>query len=226
VKDAEGQDVKLTKNNDGTYSFIQPKGKVTITGAFKEKEKTPTFTNPFVDVSESDYFYDAVMWAVQNGITDGTDATHFSPNILCTRAQAVTFLWRYEGCPEPTATANPFEDVKADAYYYKAVLWAVENGITNGMDATHFCPDLQTTREQFATFLYRCAKLHGKGFTGMWSFKLDFPDVGDVSDWALEAMSWMVMNEIIKGMDGKLNPQGDAVRAHVVCMLYRYNSLA
>ncbi len=226
VKDADGKEVALTKNDDGTYTYIQPKGKVTITGTFKEKEKEPTSTNPFVDVKEGDYFYDAAMWALQNGITTGTDATHFSPSNLCSRAETVTFLWRAEGSPEPNTTVNPFEDVDASAYYYKAVLWAAENGITYGTDATHFSPDLPTTREQFATFLYRCAKMHGKGFTGMWSFKLDFPDADDVSPWALEAMSWMVMNGVVNGMDGKLNPQGNAQRAHVVSMLYRYENLA
>ena len=226
VKDADGRDVPLTKNDDGSYTFTQPKGKVTITGTFREKEKETGFTNPYVDVHEGDYFYEPVMWAKQNDITNGTDATHFSPNNLCTRAETVTFLWRAEGSPEPNTTVNPFEDVSADAYYYKAVLWAVENGVTKGTDEAHFSPNAPTTREQYATFLYRCAQSHGKGFTGLWSFRLAFPDAGDVSDWAYEAMCWMVMNGVVNGMDGRLNPQGNAVRAHVVSMLYRYQNLA
>ena len=182
--------------------------------------------NPYVDVAEGDYFYDAVMWAKQKDITNGADATHFTPGGLCTRAETVTFLWRAEGKPAPTTAEMPFEDVAAGTYYYDAVLWAVENGIANGTDATHFGPTEKVTREQFATFLYRCAKLHGKGFDGLWSFQLDFPDASEVSDWAYEAMCWMVMNGVVLGMDGTLNPQGNALRAHVMCMLYRYENLA
>ena len=218
----DGQPVELTKNTDGTYSYVQPAGKVTIAATFKEK--APAFVNPFVDVSEGDYFYDAVMWAVQNGVTTGTDDTHFTPNGLCSRAETVTFLWRAEGCPEPGITVNPFEDVKADAYYYKAVLWAVETGVTNGTDATHFSPGAPTTREQFATFLYRCAKSHGKGFAGMWAFPLDFPDAGEVSVWAIEAVSWMVMNGVVGGKDGKLVPGGNASRAEAATMLQRFSA--
>lgn len=223
VTDAGGNEVALTKNADGTYSYVQPAGKVTITAIFKETASA--FANPFDDVSEGNYFYDAVMWAVQNGVTKGTDDTHFTPNGRCSRAATVTFLWRAEGCPEPGSTVNPFEDVKANDYYYKAVLWAVETGVTNGTDATHFSPGTPTTREQFATFLYRCAKSHGKGFTGMWAFPLDFPDAGKVSDWAYEAMCWMVMNGVVNGMDGRLNPKGNALRAHVMCMIYRFYNL-
>ena len=217
AKDAKGNTVTVTNGK-----FTMTAADVTVTVTFKEK----AFVNPYVDVHEGDYFYEPVMWAKQNDITNGTDATHFSPNNLCTRAETVTFLWRAEGSPEPNTTVNPFEDVSADAYYYKAVLWAVENGVTKGTDEAHFSPDAPTTREQYATFLYRCAQSHGKGFTGMWSFRLAFPDAGDVSDWAYEAMCWMVMNGVVNGMDGRLNPQGNAVRAHVVSMLYRYQNLA
>ena len=224
VTDAQGAEIALVKNDDGTCTYTQPAGKVTITGTFKEK--TTEFVNPYVDVAEGDYFYDAVMWAKQKDITNGADATHFNPGGLCTRAETVTFLWRAEGKPAPTTAEMPFEDVAAGTYYYDAVLWAVENGIVNGTDATHFCPTEKVTREQFATFLYRCAKLHGKGFDGLWSFQLDFPDASEVSDWAYEAMCWMVMNGVVLGMDGTLNPQGNALRAHVMCMLYRYENLA
>ena len=111
-------------------------------------------TNPFTDVKKSDYYYDAVIWAVENGITSGTSATKFSPNATCTRGQVVTFLWRAEGEPDASGT-NPFSDVKSSDYFYKAVLWAVEEGITAGTSATKFSPNAACTRGQIVTFLYR-----------------------------------------------------------------------
>ncbi len=111
--------------------------------------------NPFLDVKEGDYFYNAVLWAVEKGITDGTSATTFSPDDGCTRAQVVTFLWRAEGKPEPTSSFNPFTDVKAGSYYYTAVLWAVEDKITTGTSAITFSPDEACNRAQIVTFLYR-----------------------------------------------------------------------
>ncbi|MBR2013127.1 MAG: bacterial Ig-like domain-containing protein [Clostridia bacterium] len=117
--------------------------------------KPETTKNPFKDVKKGEYYYNAVLWAVENGITNGMDATHFAPDASCTRGQVVTFLWRAAGEPKPETTQNPFKDVKKGEYYYNAVLWAVENGITNGMDATHFAPDATCTRGQIVTFLYR-----------------------------------------------------------------------
>ena len=119
------------------------------------KPEPKTYYNPFVDVKADQYYYKAVLWAVGKGITTGTSATTFRPDQTCTRAQIVTFLWRYNGEPEPKTTKNPFTDVKADQYYYKAVLWAVENGITTGTSATTFRPDQTCTRAQIVTFLYR-----------------------------------------------------------------------
>ncbi|MBR3991313.1 MAG: S-layer homology domain-containing protein, partial [Clostridia bacterium] len=111
--------------------------------------------NPFKDVAKKDYFYKAVLWAVEKGITKGTDAAHFSPNDTCTRGQIVTFLYRWKGEPKPKSTVSTFRDVKSKDYFYNAVLWAVENEITNGMDATHFAPNATCTRGQIVTFLYR-----------------------------------------------------------------------
>ena len=116
-------------------------------------EPVPTIN--FTDVAEGEYYYDAVAWAVANKITAGTSATTFSPNDGCTRGQVVTFLWRSAGEPEPTSSTNPFKDVKADDYFYKAVLWAVEKGITMGTDKTHFSPDDTCTRAQVVTFMFR-----------------------------------------------------------------------
>lgn len=111
--------------------------------------------NPFVDVKPSDYYYKAVLWAVKNGITQGIDATHFGPNNTVTRGQTVTFMWRAAGSPQVSGVKNPFVDVKSSDYYCKAVLWAVESGITNGMSATTFGPNSGCTRGQIVTFLYR-----------------------------------------------------------------------
>ena len=119
-------------------------------------EPAPTLTvNPFVDVKESDYYYKAVLWAVEKGVTKGTDATHFAPNAYCKREHAVAFLYRAAGEPSYTMTSNPFVDVKSGAYYYDAVLWAVEKNITKGMDETHFGPENSCERSQIVTFLYR-----------------------------------------------------------------------
>jgi hypothetical protein len=116
----------------------------------------PTKTNnPFKDVKTTDFFYKPVLWAVEKGITNGTSATTFGSFDTCNRAAVVTFLWRAKGSPEPTSTKNPFVDVKSTDFFYKAVLWAVENGITNGIDATHFGPTTGCNRAQVVTFLYR-----------------------------------------------------------------------
>jgi hypothetical protein len=111
--------------------------------------------NPFTDVQEGKFYYKAVLWAVEMGITNGTSATTFSPNDQCTRGQVATFLWRTLGEPNASSGGNPFTDVKEGKFYYDAVLWAVESGVTNGMDATHFAPNDSCTRGQIVTFLYR-----------------------------------------------------------------------
>jgi hypothetical protein len=111
--------------------------------------------NPFVDLKEGSSYYEAVLWAYQNGVTSGIDATHFAPKQSCTRAQVVTFLWRAAGAPDPSDDGDPFSDVDPEAYYYKAVLWAVEKGITNGTSAGAFSPDSTCTRAQIVTFLFR-----------------------------------------------------------------------
>lgn len=136
---------------EGTYYFAVSGN----SGTGNYKFTIGGMKNPFTDVSKDAYYYDPVMWAVQNKITTGTSKTTFSPNANCTRAQVVTFLWRAAGSPNPTNNRNPFGDVKSDAYYYKAVLWAVENNITTGTSRTAFSPDAKCTRAQVVTFLYR-----------------------------------------------------------------------
>ncbi len=169
----------------------------------------------FVDVPEDTWYTDAVKWAASNKITEGTDDTHFSPDDPCDRAQTVTFLWRAAGCPEPKGTENPFTDLDETAYYYKAVLWAVENGITTGTSETTFSPDKPVTRAQVMTFLYRFAKGSGTG-------KNPFTDVED-GEYYTEAVNWAVANEVTKGTSATtFSPNADCVRAQIVTFLYRY----
>ena len=168
----------------------------------------------FNDVKPGDYFYDAVNWAVEKGITTGTSATTFSPNASCTRAQIVTFLWRASGSPEPKTASNPFTDVAANAYYCKAVLWAVENGITTGTSATTFSPDAPCTRGQSVTFLYRARK-------GAASASANFTDVPAGAYYAAP-VAWAVENDITNGT-GKttFSPDVPCTRAEIVTFLYR-----
>ena len=156
VKDSSGKQIALTDEGDGKYSFIMPDGKVTVAASFIKSEQ-PEKTG-FVDVPKNAYYADAVDWAVSEGITSGTTATTFSPDASCTRAQMVTFLWRAAGSPKVSGS-NPFSDVAANAYYYNAVLWAVQNGITSGTSATTFSPDADCTRAQIVTFLFRSSQV-------------------------------------------------------------------
>lgn len=171
--------------------------------------------NPFVDVAEGQYFYDAVLWAVKNGITTGIDATHFSPNGDASRAQIVTFLWRAAGMPEPKRTDNPFADVAKDAYYYQAVLWALENGITTGIDKTHFAPGKVCTRGEFVTFLWRA-----NGSEKV-SAKNPFTDVAKDSFY-YDAVLWALEKGVTKGTDANhFSPMNRCTRGETVTFLYR-----
>lgn len=220
VTDKDGKEIPVTQNADGTWSFIMPGSDVTVTGKFVE-DKAPEGREKFVDVPKDAWYHDDVYWAVDKGVTTGVDDTHFASDADCTRAQFVTFLWRAAGKPAPTSAVNPFEDVKADAYYYEAVLWAAEKGVTKGTDATHFTPDTPVTRAEAMTFLYRYEQTLGKGFTGLWAFQLDFADAADVPDWAYEAFCWMVKEDICKGADGKLEPAALCLRCEVAALLAR-----
>ncbi len=180
----------------------------------KDSELKPTVT--FKDVPADAYYADAVAWAVRNNITTGTDKTHFSPNAGCTRGQVVTFLWRAAGEPEPTSAKNPFVDVKSDAYYYKAVLWAVEKGITNGTDKTHFSPNATCTRGQIVAFLYRW-----NGSPKPSSANNPFADVKN-GDYYLDAVLWAVGKGITTGTDKThFSPGATCTRAQVVTFMYR-----
>lgn len=174
-----------------------------------------TAQNPFVDVKEGAYYYDAVLWAVEQKITSGTSATTFSPDASCTRAQMVTFLWRAAGSPKVENGKNPFADVKADAYYYDAVLWAVEKGVTSGTSATTFSPDATVTRGQTVTFLYRNAGSPEVSGT------MPFADV-EADAYYAKAVQWAVQQKITTGTsETTFSPMSDCTRGQIVTFLYR-----
>ena len=151
VTDKDGDEIKLTEKDDNKFTFKMPGSKVTVEASFKLIETEPE--NPFTDISKSDYFYDAVLWAVKEGITSGTTAATFSPDATVTRGQTVTFLYRAAGAP--AVTGGSFADVAADTYYAGAVAWAVKEGVTSGTSATTFSPDAPCTRGQIVTFLWK-----------------------------------------------------------------------
>ena len=201
----------VTPSTDGTETKPDPDKPSTGSTEKPDHEKSPAFT----DVKESDYFYDAVNWAVENKITSGITETEFSPDGPCTRAQAVTFLWRAAGSPKPELLKNMFTDVSSDQYYYQAVLWAVENEITLGTSTTAFSPNDPVTRGQLVTFLWRYA---GKqSATGGKSFD----DVKE-SDYYAVPVRWAVQNGITLGTgDGLFSPNATCTRGQTVTFLYR-----
>ena len=231
---AAGTEITLTAKADAGYHFKQwqvitggvtikdnkftmPVGNVEIKAIF-EKNATPPpapAVNPFVDVPSGVYYEEAVLWAVDKGITKGTDATHFSPNGICTRAQAVTFLWRAAGSPAAKSGAMPFTDVKAGSYYETAVLWAVENGITKGTTATTFSPEQNCSRAQIVTFLWRSEKSPAAGTVN------PFTDVKPGTYYA-DAVLWAVKEDVTKGTTTTtFSPNDNCTRAQIVTFLYR-----
>ena len=213
VTDKNSDAVKLIDKGDGKYTFTMPRSAVTVEATFAEigtEPESPVFT----DVPASAYYYDAVLWAVENGVTEGTNATTFSPDMSCTRAQMVTFLWRAAGSPEPVTTTNPFTDVNSGVYYYDAVLWAVEQGITSGTSATTFAPDATCTRAQTVTFLYRAA---GSPAVSGGSFA----DVSADAYYA-DAVAWAVSEGVTVGTsDTTFSPDMNCTRAQIVTFMYR-----
>lgn len=212
VLDSKDKAVKLTEKN-GKYTFTMPAGKVTVSAAFKAA--APASENPFTDVPSGAYYEDAVIWAVKKGITSGTSATTFDPNGNCTRAQAVTFLWRAAGSPEPKSATMPFTDVPAGSYFEKAVLWAVENGITKGTSDTTFSPDASCTRAQIVTFLWRA------GGSPAVSGNSAFSDVASDAYYAA-AVAWAEKNGVTGGIGGGLfGSDNTCTRAQIVTFLHR-----
>ena len=208
VLDKNGDSLKLKDLGNGKYSFVMPDGKVSV-----EVEFVKTAATSFADVPANAYFADAVKWAVDKGITNGLSDTMFGPYESCTRAQIVTFLWRAAGSPEPK-TASSFTDVPANAYYAKAVAWAVENGITNGMTETTFAPNATCTRGQSVTFLYRALK----GSAGATSSFVDVPTNAFYAD----AVGWAVSGKVTDGTSNTtFSPDDNCTRGQIVTFLYR-----
>lgn len=197
-----------------SYTFENVRRTHTIEVIFMKANGNPQ-TGVFVDVATGSYYEDAVDWAVENGITKGTDDTHFSPDGICTRAQAVTFLWRAAGSPKPETRTMPFTDVPAGSYYYDAVLWAVENGITKGTSNTTFSPNMTCTRAQIVTFLWRSEKSPAAGTANL------FVDVKSTVYYA-DAVLWAVKEDITKGTTNTtFSPDADCTRAQIVTFLWR-----
>ncbi len=207
VTDKNGDELKLTDKGNGEYTFTMPAGKVTVKASFAKAGAN------FTDVPSGAYYADAVAWAVEKGITQGISDTSFGPDLSCTRGQMMTFLWRAAGSPEVTGS-NPFTDLQADAYYYDAVLWAVEQGITRGTSETTFSPDAAVTRGQTVTFLYR-----GAGSPAVSGSSFD--DVAADAYYA-DAVAWAVAEGITNGMgDNAFCPEADCTRAQIVTFLWR-----
>ena len=197
-----------------SYTFENVRRTHTIEVIFMKANGNPQ-TGVFVDVATGSYYEDAVDWAVGNGITKGTDDTHFSPDGICTRAQAVTFLWRAAGSPKPETRTMPFTDIPAGSYYYDAVLWAVENGITKGTSDTTFSPNMTCSRAQIVAFLWRSEKSPAAGTAN------PFADVKSTAYYA-DAVLWAVREDITKGTTNTtFSPDADCTRAQIVTFLWR-----
>lgn len=215
AKDVNGNKLTLKDNGDGTYTFTMPASKVTIEATFAEKQADEPVAPEklFADVSADDYYYEAVKWASENGVTGGIGENLFGAKLPCTRAQIVTFLWRAAGSPEPKGMSG-FVDVSADAYYAKAVAWAVEQGIVSGTSATTFSPDAVCTRAQSVAFLYRAFGTRTDKAAG-------FSDVSADAYYA-DAVAWAVENGVASGIGGGLfAPDQDCARGQIVAFLYR-----
>ena len=209
VKDASGYLLPLADLGNGKFGFVMPASKVSVEANFVKS----AVSTGFADVPANAFFADAVKWAVDKGVTNGLTETMFGPYEPCTRGQIITFLWRAAGSPEPK-NASSFTDVPANAYYAKAVAWAVENGITNGMTETTFAPDATCTRGQSVTFLYRA--LGKKVESGA-----NFTDVKSNAFYA-DAVNWAVASDVTNGTSNTtFSPNATCTRAEIVTFLYR-----
>ena len=210
VTDHRGNALKLTDQGNGTYTFTMPSGQVDVKATFTQAADE---ASPFDDVSKDDYYYDAVKWAADSGITGGVGGSLFGSDQSCTRAQIITFLWRAAGSPEPNGAAD-MTDVPQDAYYAKAVAWAMENGITSGTGADRFSPHAACTRAQGMTFLFRSSKASASGTPA-------FQDVAADAYYA-QAVKWAADNGITSGIGGGLfDPDNGCTRAQIVTFLWK-----
>ena len=218
VTDRFGQAVAVDQQADGTYTFVMPDGQVTVEVTFLQGEATDL---PFSDVTESDWFYDAVTYAYENGLMDGVGTGLFAPNSETTRAQLVTILYRLAGQPAPSGDSG-FSDVETGIWYTDAVAWAAQNGIVNGVSDTQFAPGDDITREQLAVILYRYATYQGYDVSQRADLS-GFVDAGTISTYAQEALSWANAQGLVLGFeDDSLRPQGNASRAQIAAVLMRF----
>ena len=216
VTDSRGDAVETRSAGEGRYTFVMPGSRVNVSASFARAEEPEKL--PFTDVSNSAYYYDAVLWAAEEGITSGVTGSTFAPGRGCTRAQLVTFLWRANGSPEPASWENPFTDVSSSAYYYDAVLWAVEKGITTGVTGSTFAPDALCTRGQAAVLLWRA-----NGAPQV-SQEHPFRDVAEDTYYE-DAVSWAVHGGVTQGTTGStFAPDETCTRAQIVTFLYRAQS--
>ena len=218
VTDRFGQAVAVDQHDDGTYTFVMPDGQVTVEVTFLQGEAPDL---PFSDVTESDWFYDAVTYAYENGLMDGVGMGLFAPNSETTRVQLVTILHRLAGQPAPSGDSG-FSDVKTGTWYTDAVAWAAQNGIVNGVSDTQFAPGDDITREQLAVILYRYATYQGYDVSQRADLS-GFVDAGTISTYAQEALSWANAQGLVLGFeDDSLRPQGTATRAQIAAVLMRF----
>ena len=214
VIDSRGDELTLTDLGNGRYRFTMPARRVEVKASFVKSVEV----SPFADVPNDAYYFEAVKWAAENGITGGVGNSLFAPNQPCTRAQIVTFLWRAAGSPVVNYLM-PFTDVDEGAYYAEAARWAASTGIVTGLTETTFGTNGVCTRAQAAAMIYRCAQAQGKGFTGAWMFYLPFTDV---PEWAYESVAWCYMNGVTTGVsETSFAPGNDCTRAQIVTFLWR-----
>ena len=215
VTDRFGDAVAVTEQADGTYTFVMPNGQVTVPVTFAEAPL------PFPDVTEGDWFYDAVRYAYENGLMDGVGDGQFAPNATTTRAQLVTILYRLAGQPAVSGDL-PFTDVEAGTWYTDAVAWAAANGIVNGVSETEFAPGKDITREQLATILFRYAEAKGYDVSARADLSA-YTDADQIQSYAAESVAWAVAEGLIQGFeDNTLRPAGNATRAQIATILMRF----
>ena len=212
VTDFFGNQVDISRNSDGTYSFVMPASQVTVSAAFVPAQL------PFTDVTEANWYYDEVYYVWANGLMQGTSAATFGPNVDTTRAMVVTILWRLEGEPASGYDMD-YSDVAGGAWYADAVRWATEHGIVNGSEG-QFYPGGIVTRKQLAAMLYRYAQYKGYDLTG--GDLSGFADAGAVSGWAETSLAWAVGQRLIQGSSGLVDPSGSAIRAQTAAILMRF----
>ena len=225
VRDAAGREIAVTKNDDGTYTFTQPDGKVTITAVFQAKTDPGPEPKPqtrFVDVEDTDWFHDAVYHCTDKGYFNGVDDTHFSPNGTMTRAMFAAVLYRIAGEPEVLGE-NPFSDVEEGTWYADAVIWAAGKDIIEGYGDGTFGTNDAVTREQMVTLFWRYQGKPAEEGTGL----SDFTDTDKISEWARESFAWAVTAGIITGKDnGILDPKGTSTRAEIAQIVMNYETKA